>query len=104
MGTSRVRLAKAGRGRARRVRTGRVRGVTAVTGLARVGTVALALLVCACVFIALAGPGVSLRVRTQALHERCGLPPPAEQSPRRYLSFLDRPDLNIPIDIRPHTI
>ena len=72
MGTSRVRLAKAGRGRARRVRTGRVRGVTAVTGLARVGTVALALLVCACVFIALAGPGVSLRVRTQALHDLVG--------------------------------
>src|SRR5580693_7149744 len=72
MGTSRVRLAKAGRSRVRRVRTGRVRGVTAVTGLARVGTVALALLVCACVFIALAGPGVSLRVRTQALHDLVG--------------------------------
>jgi putative ABC transport system permease protein len=72
MGTPRVRLAKAGRSRARRVRTGRVRGVTAVTGLARVGTVALALLVCACVFIALAGPGVSLRVRTQALHDLVG--------------------------------
>jgi putative ABC transport system permease protein len=69
MWTPWVRRAKAGRSR---VRTGRVRGVTAVTGLARVGTVALAVLVCACVFIALAGPGVSLRVRTQALHDLVG--------------------------------
>jgi len=51
--------------RARRVRAGR--------RVAGIGTIALTLLVCACVFIALAGPAVSLRARTQALHQLLGL-------------------------------
>ena len=33
------------------------------------GTIALAMLVCACVFAALAGPAVSLRLRTEALQQ-----------------------------------
>jgi putative ABC transport system permease protein len=39
---------------------------------AKMGTIALAMLVSACVFIALAGPAVSLRVRTGALHQLLG--------------------------------
>jgi putative ABC transport system permease protein len=38
----------------------------------RVGTIALALLVCGCVFMALAAPALSLRVRTLALHQLLG--------------------------------
>jgi hypothetical protein len=38
----------------------------------QVGAIALALLVCGCVFMALAGPAVSLRERTQALHQVLG--------------------------------
>jgi putative ABC transport system permease protein len=49
----------------------RVRRSTAM-GAAGVGRIALALLVCGCVFMALAAPAVSLRVRTQALHQLLG--------------------------------
>jgi putative ABC transport system permease protein len=38
----------------------------------QVGAIALALLVCGCDFMALAGPAVSLRERTQALHQVLG--------------------------------
>jgi hypothetical protein len=37
--------------------------------LAAGGTIALAMLACACVFAALAGPAVSLRLRTEALQQ-----------------------------------
>jgi hypothetical protein len=37
-------------------------------GTAAGSTLALALLVCGCVFAAMAGPAVSLHTRTQALH------------------------------------
>ena len=38
-------------------------------GAAAGSTLALALLVCGCVFAALAGPALSLHTRTQALHQ-----------------------------------
>ncbi|HLK78330.1 MAG TPA: hypothetical protein VKU77_32365 [Streptosporangiaceae bacterium] len=38
-------------------------------GVATGSTLALALLVCGCVFAAMAGPAISLRLRTQALHQ-----------------------------------
>ena len=53
------------------MRAPRVRRSTAL-GAAGVGRIALALLVCGCVFMALAAPAVSLRVRTQALHQLLG--------------------------------
>jgi putative ABC transport system permease protein len=56
----------------RRVLWWRARRVRAARRVAGVGTIALALLVCACVFIALAGPAISLRARTQALHQLLG--------------------------------
>jgi len=38
-------------------------------GAAAGGALALALLVCGCVFAAMAGPAVSLHLRTEALHQ-----------------------------------
>jgi putative ABC transport system permease protein len=47
-----------------------------IVGAAAGGTLALALLVCGCVFTAMAGPALSLHTRSQALlHELAGLPP-----------------------------
>ena len=44
-------------------------GVSRTVGAAAGSTLALALLVCGCVFAALAGPALSLHTRTQALHQ-----------------------------------
>nr|MDQ2815024.1 hypothetical protein [Actinomycetota bacterium] len=66
MRTPQLRRAKVSRGR------WRARGVSTAFSMAGIGTIALALLVSACVFMALAGPALSLRVRTQALHQLLG--------------------------------
>ena len=47
----------------------RVPGLSKSVGAAAGSTLALALLVCGCVFAAMAGPAVSLHTRTQALHQ-----------------------------------
>ena len=47
----------------------RVTGLGRVTGAAVGGTLALALLVCGCVFTAMSGPALSLHVRSQAFHQ-----------------------------------
>ena len=47
----------------------RVPGLGGPVGSAADGTLALALLVCGCVFAALAGPALSLHTRTQALNQ-----------------------------------
>jgi hypothetical protein len=47
----------------------RAPGLRAVVGSAAGATLALALLVCGCVFVALAGPALSLHTRTLALHQ-----------------------------------
>jgi putative ABC transport system permease protein len=44
-------------------------GLSRTAGYAAGGTLALGLLVCGCVFAALAGPALSLHTRTQALHQ-----------------------------------
>jgi len=44
-------------------------GLRRTTGAGASSTLALALLVCACVFTALAGPALSLHTRTEALHQ-----------------------------------
>jgi putative ABC transport system permease protein len=44
-------------------------GLSRTVGYASGGTLALGLLVCGCVFAALAGPALSLHTRTQALHQ-----------------------------------
>ena len=49
--------------------TRRVPGLGRTAGSAAGGTLALALLVCGCVFVALAGPALSLRTRSQALQQ-----------------------------------
>lgn len=50
------------------------RNARATGGTAMAGLLALAALVCGCVFAALAGPAVSLRLRTDALHQSTGAP------------------------------
>jgi putative ABC transport system permease protein len=47
----------------------RVPGLDRTVGAAAGGTLALALLVCGCVFAAMAGPALSLHTRSQALHQ-----------------------------------
>ena len=44
-------------------------GLTKAVGSAAGTTVALALLICGCVFAAMAGPALSLHARSQALHQ-----------------------------------
>jgi len=44
-------------------------GLSRTVGYAAGGTLALGLLVCGCVFAAMAGPALSLHARTQALHQ-----------------------------------
>jgi putative ABC transport system permease protein len=44
-------------------------GLNRAVGFAAGGTFALALLVCGCVFAAMAGPAISLHTRTEALHQ-----------------------------------
>ncbi len=44
-------------------------GLNRTVGFAAGGTLALALLVCGCVFAAMAGPAISLHTRSQALHQ-----------------------------------
>ena len=44
-------------------------GLSRTVGAAAGSTLALALLVCGCVFAALAGPALSLHTRSQALHQ-----------------------------------
>jgi len=67
-----MRKARVRHAKVRRKGGWRARGVSTAMSVAGIGTIALALLVSACVFIALAGPALSLRVRTQALHQLLG--------------------------------
>jgi putative ABC transport system permease protein len=51
-------------------------GLSRAVGFAAGGTLALALLVCGCVFAAMAGPAISLHTRSEALHQTmAGLAP-----------------------------
>ena len=47
----------------------RLTGLNRTVGAAAGSTLALALLVCGCVFAAIAGPALSQHTRTQALHQ-----------------------------------
>src|SRR5215469_13295288 len=48
---------------------GRIPGLSRAVGTAAGSTLALALLVCWCVFAAMAGPALSLHTQSQALHQ-----------------------------------
>jgi len=52
-----------------RIRSGSGSGLNRAVGAAAGTTLALALLVCGCVFAAMAGPALSLHARSQALHQ-----------------------------------
>ena len=47
----------------------RIPGLSRAVGTAAGSTLALALLVCGCVFAAMAGPAISLHLRTETLHQ-----------------------------------
>ena len=48
-------------------------GLDRTVGFAAGSTLALALLVCGCVFAAMAGPAISLHTRSEALHQTLAL-------------------------------
>jgi hypothetical protein len=67
------------KGRRRRANTHSMNRIARTVGAAAGTTLALALLVCGCVFAAVAGPALSLHTRSQALHQTLArLTPTAE--------------------------